>query len=98
LRTAAGRNRDYLDTSIFRFVSEESQERRPSLIVDVFRQESTTQRSHSEILHRDHSELRDEPFAQVVRVILAEIADPFVLASQQESRLPPAPRPAGAAG
>jgi hypothetical protein len=93
LRTATGRHPDYLDTSIFRFVCEESQEFCPALIVNVFRQEAMTQCSHLEIFDRYQTELRDQPFAQVVRVVPTNVANSVVLASHQVSGFPPTPGP-----
>lgn len=83
MRTGTGRNPDHLDTSIFRFVSEELQEFRPALIVNIFGQEPAGKRSHCKIFDSDQAELRDKPSAYLVPVIPPQIADPFVLTSQE---------------
>ncbi len=78
LRTAARRNSDHLDTSILRFVAKQPQEFCPSLVVDVFSQKSTRQPSNLEILNRDQREVRNQPSAQLMSVILAKVSDPLV--------------------
>ena len=76
-----------MDTSIFRFVSEEPQEFRPALIIDVFGEHPPAQSPHVEILDNDQAELRDQPLTQVVRVIASKMANALVLSRQQEAGL-----------
>ena len=98
MRTSARRNPDHSDTSIFRFVSEEPEEFRPALIMDVFGQEAPTKPSHIQILNCDQAGLRNQPSAHMVTVIPSKVPAPFVLTSQQESGFLSAPRPFDAAG
>ncbi len=85
MRTAAGRNPKDLGTSIFRFIPKEPQKLCPTLISYVFRKKSPGQPFDVEVLDCDHSITRDQPSAQVVGVILADVPDPLVKPAYQQA-------------
>jgi hypothetical protein len=46
-----------------------------------------------EILHRDQTEIRHQPAADLVSVVLAKVSNPLVQSSQQQTSVLAAPRP-----